>query len=649
MKKSIWMLLCFALLMGSILGLSACGAEQEEHIHGFGEWSVVKDATCAEVGKEQRLCSCGDSEVRDVALLAHVETIDREIAPTCAMEGRAAGSHCSVCGEVIVKCEVIEKLPHTEVVDEAVDATCTSEGKTEGSHCTVCSEITVKQETVEKLPHTETVDKAIAPTCAKEGKTEGSHCSVCGEITVKQEVVQKLTHTEVVDKAIAPTCAKEGKTEGSHCSVCGEVTVKQEVVKKIPHTEEKDVGIAATCTSEGKTDGSHCTVCGEVTVKQTVIKKLPHTEVTDKGIAATCTSTGKTDGKHCSVCNTVTVKQTVTQKLPHSELVTSDYKEATCYSSGMTAGRECTVCGLVISVPTVIEQVDHGYGTWVVTEYATTETSGTRYRSCKWCEKTENGVIDPIRYDGALGSAGKISETTVVVSIFADDSTTEWNFDSQTDKSMMDTMLKHLASAATWLEAQCGNYGAQTSFIYDWKENPDLFYTMDFGYLKMVRPDSGGFLSERTRIRNTIDSEELKQRYNAQNIIYIFYFNTDETNTVNSWCLSDVYGNSDEEVINIFVRDTYDTGGYYLASASTFAHEILHCFGAYDLYYSSAAIPKAYVDYCKSTGSRDIMYTVNNGATITPKFTQLCAYYVGLVDSCSEVEKWGLKKNSHLS
>jgi hypothetical protein len=72
----------------------------------------------------------------------------------------------------------------------------------------------------------------------------------------------------------------------------------------------------------------------------------------------------------------------------------------------------------------------------------------------------------------------------------------------------------------------------------------------------------------------------------------------------------------------------------------------MHCFGAYDLYYASDVISQNYVDHCIATDSMDIMYTVSLGAEIFQCFTQLDAYYMGLVDSCDEVTTWGLGKSA---
>ncbi len=76
---------------------------------------------------------------------------------------------CSVCGKTEG-----EPLGHTETADAAVEPTCTETGLTEGSHCEVCGEVLVKQETVEALGHDwEDATFAKPKTCRVCGETEG--------------------------------------------------------------------------------------------------------------------------------------------------------------------------------------------------------------------------------------------------------------------------------------------------------------------------------------------------------------------------------------------------------------------------------------------------------------------------------------------
>ena len=119
---------------------------------------------------------------------------------------------------------------HTVVTDAAVAATCITTGLSEGSHCSVCGEIIVEQTVTPKAEHTVVVDAAVTATCTTTGLTEGSHCSVCGEVIVAQKVIPIGKHSAVTDPAVAATATSTGLTEGSHCSVCGKIIVAQTVI-----------------------------------------------------------------------------------------------------------------------------------------------------------------------------------------------------------------------------------------------------------------------------------------------------------------------------------------------------------------------------------------------------------------------------------
>lgn len=122
-------------------------------------------------------------------------------------------------------------------------------------------------------------------------------------------------------------------------------------------------------------------------------------------------------------------------------------------------------------------------------------------------------------------------------------------------------------------------------------------------------------------------------------MIYFFLFNTPYEHTPNPWSLG--FSSStdyDIEYVNLYIR----FGDMFDAPPSTYAHEILHAFGAPDLYYVDTGIPQEFVDYCSQTGCNDIMFTVNAGETISSEFTPLDAYYVGIGPRPAEADEWDL-------
>ena len=106
---------------------------------------------------------------------------------------------------------------HTVVTDAAVTATCTATGLTEGSHCSVCGEILVAQTGTPKAEHTIVIDEAVAATCTESGLTEGKHCSVCNEVIVAQTEIPALGH-EFVNYVYNNDATTEA--DGTETAIC---------------------------------------------------------------------------------------------------------------------------------------------------------------------------------------------------------------------------------------------------------------------------------------------------------------------------------------------------------------------------------------------------------------------------------------------
>ena len=246
-------------------------------------------------------------------------------------------------------------------------------------------------------------------------------------------------------------------------------------------------------------------------------------------------------------------------------------------------------------------------------------------------------------YDGSLGSAGSLDGRTVIVSIFTDDAGTSWNEDSDDDSEMMYDSLDNLRISTEYLTEKAAYYGAEAEFIWDWELNSDLYYRAKFEE-SLVTEFGDMYSVQKQWVLDNVDTRALRNKYSADNVIYFFYFNTDFSNQVNPWYLG--YSCSPEydvEFCNIYVR--FDD--MFVTKPSSYAHEMLHCFGAHDLYYANEFIPQKYVDYLGKNYSNDIMYTVYDSKEILNDFTDLDAYYVGILDDCDDVEKWNLAISEH--
>ncbi len=225
------------------------------------------EPSCTETGlTEGSHCDvCGEVFVAQevVPVVEHTDgevVVENAVGATCGEPGTYEDVvYCTVCGkELSREKKTTEKLPHTPVTDAAVAAGCETTGLTEGSHCDVCGEILVAQEEVPAAGHTEGIpvqENVSGATCGATGSYEEVvYCSICSkELSRTQKTTEKLPHTPVTDAAVAAGCETTGLTEGSHCDVCGEVLVAQEEVPALGHSYDNEYD--TTCNNEGCTTG----------------------------------------------------------------------------------------------------------------------------------------------------------------------------------------------------------------------------------------------------------------------------------------------------------------------------------------------------------------------------------------------------------
>lgn len=257
-------------------------------------------------------------------------------------------------------------------------------------------------------------------------------------------------------------------------------------------------------------------------------------------------------------------------------------------------------------------------------------------------------------FGGELGSAKKLDGTTVVVSVFADDANTSWATEGTEDGFTKQDTLEYMDIATTWLEEQCAAYGADAEFIYDWEEHPDLYYTTVFSE-DMGDENDIVYFAQQDYVNTAIDSTAIMERHQADNIIYMLYFNMPYDSELRSGTYNySATASYPYEIVTIHVRSMGS-----VTTPATYAHEILHTFGAPDFYRvdedgTNYGVTEAFVENQENTLSNDIMYATFDNVTgenyydhISNEFTELDAYYVGLTDACEEVKNWGLAPSQY--
>ena len=387
--------------------------------HTWNDGEITTAPTCTEAGVKTFTCEiCGDTRTEGIKATGHTAVDDEAVAPTCTKPGLTAGSHCSVCNEVLQAQEEIPALGHTWNAGEVTTApTCTKTG-VKTFTCETCGD--TRTEEIKATGHTVVVDNAVEPTCTKTGLTEGSHCSVCNEILTAQEEIPALGHTwDDGEVTTAPTCTESG-IKTFTCETCGET--RTEEIKAIGHTAVDDEAVAPTCTKTGLTAGSHCSVCNEVLKAQEEIPALGHTwndgEVTT---APTCTETGvKT-----FTCETCGDTRTEKIKATGHTAVDEEAVAPTCTKPGLTAGSHCSVCNEVLQVQEEIPALGHTWNAGEVTTAPTYTTVGVKTFTCEICGETRTESIPKLSRIDISKATSKVKVSGISAKIYNGKSQTQ--------------------------------------------------------------------------------------------------------------------------------------------------------------------------------------------------------------------------------
>lgn len=123
----------------------------ESHVHSYSS-KVTKNATCTSTGVRTYSCTCGESYTQTISKTSHTPVTDQAVVATCTQAGKTEGSHCSVCGTVIMEQKAVAVTGHLHTeVRNARNATTLSDGYTGDTYCKDCGIKIASGKVIEKI------------------------------------------------------------------------------------------------------------------------------------------------------------------------------------------------------------------------------------------------------------------------------------------------------------------------------------------------------------------------------------------------------------------------------------------------------------------------------------------------------------------
>lgn len=240
------------------------------------------------------------------------------------------------------------------------------------------------------------------------------------------------------------------------------------------------------------------------------------------------------------------------------------------------------------------------------------------------------------------GSAGVLEGRSVLISIYINDKGSKW-----TKKAKKEANRK-VRAAAAYIRKQAKTYGKTVSLVADTEKYKDISYSFRVNnkISDSIRSQDKLYQKVMKFVKKNIDINGLRSRYKTDSIGFLFHLNKSGT--------SSTLVHYAEEGTDFFYESAtlFSKYGKQPEGASTYAHEILHLFGARDLYERSLidGITASLVRHIEKKFPKEIMYSTYDRKgrmlkyRITNEISRITAYFLGWKASVPEVKKYALPK-----
>ncbi|MDD4851443.1 MAG: hypothetical protein PHO10_12205 [Gemmiger sp.] len=249
--------------------------------------------------------------------------------------------------------------------------------------------------------------------------------------------------------------------------------------------------------------------------------------------------------------------------------------------------------------------------------------------------------------DIQYGSAKLISQPTAIVSIYLD----EENGNTWTDEEIAESR-RRVAAAAGWVIEQCRDYGTMAAFhVDDGTPDSPLFYHTTYRGQFLGDEDSGEgeeFDSALNSLCAALDDDTLHERYGTDSVAFLVFLPVAGASyTMVHYAEDGSYYYY--EYSCIYQEDIYALPGTQdpRETAMVYAHELLHQFGAPDLYEGSndAFVTPELTAFVAETWPDAIMYSADNAEVENPlviprNICPVTAYCLGLTTGFEGLENF---------